>query len=92
MVRRVVHGHDQVLPAASSRYGHGDSDGPGRAPSVGAELGYRTRASIPLGATLRGSPAGADEGLRPLDPHRSVSRRICIISYARDSTACRLYL
>ena len=65
MVRRVVHGHDQVLPAASSRYGHGDSDGPGRAPSVGAELGYRTRASLPFGATLRGSPGAGEGWLRP---------------------------
>ena len=35
-----------------------------------ARSAYGRRASLPFGATLRGSPAGADEGLRPLDPRQ----------------------
>ena len=33
-----------------------------------ARSAYGRRASLPFGATLRGSPAGAGEGLRPFDP------------------------
>ena len=47
-------------------YGYGDFDGPGFRASAGEFGRYGGRASLPFGATLRGSPAGAGEGwLRP---------------------------
>ena len=46
-------------------YGYGDFDGTGFQAS-GDELVGRTGASLPFGATLRGSPAGAGGGLCPL--------------------------
>ena len=47
-------------------YGYGDSDGPVFRASAGEFGRYGGRASLPFGATLRGSPAGAGEGwLRP---------------------------
>ena len=46
-------------------YGYGDFDGTGFQAS-GDELVGHTGASLPFGATLRGSPAGAGGGLCPL--------------------------
>ena len=51
--------------AGSSMYGYGDFDGPGLHALVD-EMVRRTGASLPFGATLRGSPAGAGGGLCPL--------------------------
>ena len=45
-------------------YGYGDFDGPGF-PASGGELVRRTGDSLPFGATLRGSQAGAGGGLCP---------------------------
>ena len=53
--------------AGSSIYGYGDFDGPGLQALVD-EMVRRTGASLPFGATLRGSPAGAGGGLCPLGP------------------------
>ena len=52
--------------AGSSMYGYGDFDGPVFRPSAGEFGRYGGRASLPFGATLRGSPAGAGGGLCPL--------------------------
>ena len=52
--------------AGSSIYGYGDFDGPGFQASAGEFGRYGGRASLPFGATLRGSPAGAGGGLCPL--------------------------
>ena len=55
--------------AGSSIYGYGDFDGPVFRPSAGEFGRYGGRASLPFGATLRASPAGAGEGCSaPFDP------------------------
>ena len=49
-------------------YGYGDFDGPVFRASAGEFGRYGGRASLPFGATLRGSPAGAGGDPRSVAP------------------------